>query len=641
MRSCHRIAATCIAGAFLVLLSEPALANPAQRAAHLLDYIAVDYPEAVRHGVVINELEYAEQLEFVAQVGTFLEQLEGDPSEGGLADLDGAIRARADTSRVEELARSLSGAIRSHYGVRVSVRVPPDLEAGAGLFALHCASCHGESGRGDGPAGVGLDPAPSDLGDPARMDALSPFTLYSTISFGIEGTGMVGYAPTLSEAERLDLTFFAAALSKPPESVAIGRRMFEEEPGRAAALAENLDRLLDLVPAALGPAERDLNAFLVSEPDALQSGTLPLELARTRLAESREAHRAGEPRRAVELAVSAYLDGFEPLEAGLSVVDPVLRDEAEAELMAFRNVLRESAHPETVDASYERILGIFDRTEAALGTRGLSTRATFLASFAVLTREGLEAILLVAAILGIVSRGQADEARRGRRAVHVGWVSALVCGAGTWWVASRLIAISGARREIVEGAAALLAAAVLIWVSYWMFSRLDTERWKAFLAARLEAAAARGALWVLGALAFLAVYREAFETVLFYQALAAQGGSDERGALVGGIAAALAVLAFAAGALLFMGKRLPLRPFFALSSVLLYAFAIVFVGQGIAALQEAGALSAHLVDGAPRIPWVGVFPTLQGIGAQAILLVLGLAAIPMSGALRPSDAPAS
>lgn len=309
--------------------------------------------------------------------------------------------------------------------------------------------------------------------------------------------------------------------------------------------------------------------------------------------------------------------------------------------MAFRNALRGGAagsDPDAVDASYRRIVALLDRAQATLERDGLSTGAAFLASFAILAREGLEAILLVAAILAIVSRAPGLEASRGRRAVHTGWLAALLGGALTWWIATSLIEVSGAQREVVEGFAALLAAGVLVWVSYWLFTRLNVEKWQAFLTARLEAAAARGSLWVLGGLAFLAVYREAFETVLFYQALAAQGEGHHTRALLAGAASAALLLLLLGFGVTALGRRLPLRLFFATSSVLLYAFAVVFAGQGIAALQEAGVVSLTPV-GFPRAAWLGIYPSAEGLGVQGILVLLGLAALPLFHPLRGQTAP--
>jgi high-affinity iron transporter len=218
--------------------------------------------------------------------------------------------------------------------------------------------------------------------------------------------------------------------------------------------------------------------------------------------------------------------------------------------------------------------------------------------------------------------------------VLAGWVAALVAGAATWWAAGRLVEMTGARREVVEGVSALVAAAILFYVSYWLVSKIEAARWQAFLGGRIREAATAGRLGALAGLVFVAVYREAFETVLFYQALAAQAGPAGARPLAAGIGAGLVLLAVIALAVFRFGSRMPMRRFFAASSVLLYALAVVLAGHGIAALQEAAWLPATLVPG-PTIEWLGVHPTLEGLAVQgALLLAAGGAFVKLSGGLR-------
>jgi high-affinity iron transporter len=209
-----------------------------------------------------------------------------------------------------------------------------------------------------------------------------------------------------------------------------------------------------------------------------------------------------------------------------------------------------------------------------------------------------------------------------------GWIAALGAGAATWWIASNVVAVSGASREVIEGVSALLAAAILFYVSYWLLSKTEAARWQSFLDDRLRSALSRGSLGMLATLSFVAVYRECFETVLFFQALAAQAGPDGRGALLGGIAAGAVVLGLLALVVFRFGRRLPMRRFFAASSLLLYGLAVVLAGHGVAALQEAGWIPATPVS-LFRFEWLGIYPTAQGLAVQGALLVAALAALPL------------
>jgi high-affinity iron transporter len=193
--------------------------------------------------------------------------------------------------------------------------------------------------------------------------------------------------------------------------------------------------------------------------------------------------------------------------------------------------------------------------------------------------------------------------------------------------------MSGMRRETLEGASALLAASVLFYVSYWLFAKRETARWIAYLKSR---AASRGAAASLLGISFLAVYREAFETVIFYQALLAMPGSGPAaaaGALVG-----LGLL----GGVVFVygraGKFAPPRSFFVFSTVLLYALAVVFAGQGISALQTTGLLPLHPAP-LPHLPALGIYPTIETYAVQATLLLLAALAWLLLRAARTAATP--
>jgi high-affinity iron transporter len=248
----------------------------------------------------------------------------------------------------------------------------------------------------------------------------------------------------------------------------------------------------------------------------------------------------------------------------------------------------------------------------------------------ILLREGLEAILVLAAIIAFVRKTGRREAMPW---IHAGWAGAVALGVVTWFVAERVITISGANRELTEGITALLAAAMLLYVGYWLHSKSYAQAWQHFIRDQVNTALGKGTVWALAGVSFLAVYREAFEIVLFYQALWLQAGESGRQSVLGGIAVAAVLLALLAWAILKYSVRLPIGPFFAITAGLLALLAVVFAGHGVAALQEAGVLDASPV-GMVAIPMLGVHPTLQGLGTQAAALALVLIGVWM--ARRPS-----
>jgi high-affinity iron transporter len=183
--------------------------------------------------------------------------------------------------------------------------------------------------------------------------------------------------------------------------------------------------------------------------------------------------------------------------------------------------------------------------------------------------------------------------------------------------------------DTLEGVFQLLAATTLFYVSSWMTARNQARRWTNFIDAKVVAAnKSRGPALALAATAFLAVMREGAETIVFFQALAA-GATEtvERHAVMMGVVAGALALAIAFLILRRVTYLIPIGPIFTITSILLYVMAVIFAGQGIASFQESGVISATFVSAAPTIPMLGVFPTIQTLAAQMILLTLALAAL--------------
>jgi high-affinity iron transporter len=594
---------------------------------HVLDYVAVDYPEAVRDGAIVDRAEYDEQVEFVTQARALLARLPARPEQAALIAraerLVLLVKDRAAGADVAALATELRWAIIRAYGVEVAPRRPPDLRPAAALYAAQCAACHGATGLGDGPAGAGLDPKPSNFHDRDRMAQRSVYGLYSTITLGVSGTGMAGFR-ALSDEQRWALAFYVAGLGQAEGEVRRGAELWRAGRGRQALpdLASVATQSAREVEAKHGAEAVALLSYLRAHPDVLAAGGGSAIATSLRLlGESLAAYREGRARRAQDLAVSSYLDGFEPIEAGLDAVDPGLRAQVEAEMIRYRGLLRDGAPLPEVDAQAARVEGLLARARDLLDAGSLPPSATFASAFVILVREGLEALLIVAAIVALLVKADRRDALPW---VHGGWIAALALGGLTWVIASYAVRISGATREMTEGVTALIAAAILLYVGFWMHGKSHARQWQAYLARRLHGALGRRTMTALAFVSFLAVYREAFETVLFYQALAVQAGPGGAVPLAGGLLAGALGLAALSWAVVRGSLRLPLGAFFGVSSALIGLLAVVLAGKGIAALQEAGWLPVHAVS-FPSLPVLGVYPNLQGLVLQgALLAALGI-----------------
>jgi high-affinity iron transporter len=596
----------------------------------MLDYLGVDYPEAVKDGKVADQGEYDEQVEFAANVRAMIGELPARPERAGLeaaaARLAGAIRDKRPGDEVAKIAGELRGRIIEVYQVQVSPKQAPDLASAPDDFATHCAACHGAAGRGDGPAARGLTPPPADLTDAARQSQLSVFGLYNTITLGIKGTAMTGF-PALSEAQRWALAFHVTTLVGGGDERARGAALWKGGAGkrdlgdlRALVMATPRE-----VTARLGGDGAAVLAYLRTDPKAVGVGReSALDLSARLLGESVEAYRRGDAPRAHRLAVTGYLDGFELVEAPLSAVDGALKTRVEAEMMRYRAMLQSGAPMNAVEEQARAIQALLVTARERLDAARLSPTTIFTSALVILLREGLEAILVLAALIALLIKSGRREALR---YVHAGWIAALALGGVTWLAASYLITLSGADREITEGVTALLAAAMLLYVGFWMHRHAHAARWKAFIETRVASALSGRTMWALGSISFLAVYREVFETVLFYQALWLEAGPDGHLAVGAGFTAALVGLVVLAWLILKLGLRLPLGWFFGAGSILMAVLAVVLTGKGIAALQEAGALPVGPLD-VPAIPSLGLYPTWQGVLTQlaVVLLIVGAVA---------------
>lgn len=240
-----------------------------------------------------------------------------------------------------------------------------------------------------------------------------------------------------------------------------------------------------------------------------------------------------------------------------------------------------------------------------------------LQSFLILFREGVEAMLVVAALVAYLRRsGNGDKVK----IIWHGVVWALGASVGAAYIFNALITSSGASKEAMEGLTMILAALVLVYVSYWLTAKSDADRWQAFVKGKMNSAVESGNMYALGFVAFLAVFREGAETILFYQALIA-GAGGTLDAVWAGMGLAFISLVIVYGIIRFASIQLPLKLFFSTTAILLFTMAFVFTGKGIMELQVAQWIATTKVHGWPMITWLGMFPTRETIIGQIFVLL--------------------
>lgn len=587
-----------------------------------LDYVAIDYPEAVQAGAVVNAIEYAEQREFLARVKELLLSLPPRPERRSLLSqaqaLASLVDRRATSDQVASDSRKLVAGLIEAYEVITAPLVAPNPASVAPLYAEKCSGCHGVSGRGDGPAATALDPLPTNFHDVGRARQRSVYGLYSTLTLGVAGTGMPSFS-SLTEDQRWALAFYVTGLRDEPAIIAQGERLWND--GELREALPTLASFTSRTPAAIDANLERVSpvlAYLRQHPEVLATSSGdPIRRTINGLQNMVSAYDSGQPDTALQLALSAYLEGYELIEAPLRTLDYELAVGIERDMQVLRNMIRDDVPADQLTLNAADLEIRLLEASTLMSASGSSTATLFTSAFVILLREGLEAILLLAAMSLYLRRTEHTIAMR---YLHVGWIGALAAGALTWIGIKTVISISGAQREVIEGAAALLAAFVLLYVGIWLHRHSNAAHWQSFLNERLGKSLSTGTLWGIAALSFVAVYREILETVLFYETLWLQSGAAMP-LILGALIAVLALVA--AGWIVFrIGARLPLRRFFQANGMLMFALALIFAGKGVVALQEAGWIRVTFV-GVPRIDWLGIYPTAQSIGTQLAIMGIG------------------
>jgi len=624
LRPVVRLAALLFAAiaAMAVPASASAAPSDVQTTWQMLNYMSVDYSGAVANGKIVSQSEYGEMREFAGSVRQQIAGLPPSPAKVALlTKADGFVAAvdrKESPAKIRALADDLGDGLLKAYPVALAPAHVPDLARGASLFNETCASCHGEKGDAKTPAAAQLDPPPIAFVDRARADQRSPFALYQVIGHGIPGTAMVSFS-NLPAQDRWDLAYYVSRFAYPASLASEGKQIWQSDP-QVRNMIPDLAALSSLTEEQLAAKIGDSGApavlaYLRANPGALAPQASPLSLVRTRLQESLQAYKAGDRDKAKSLALSAYLDGFEPIEGALSARDAGLLARVETAMGELRASIGRGDSADEVQSRIEALDGMLTEVDSALAPEQGTAISTFLGAATILLREGLEALLIVVGMLAFLKKGGRPDMVR---PVHYGWTSALFAGALTWLAATTLISISGATRELTEGFGSVLAAVVLLFVGIWMHGKGQADEWQRYIKQRMDRALSKGSGWFLFSLAFIAVYRELFETILFYAALSAEGNA---GAVIAGAVAGAAALAVVAFVMLRFSQKLPVGKFFTYSSVLIAVLAVVLAGKGVAALQEAGLIGVAPLNHVPRISVLGIFPTGQVIAAQVVTLV--------------------
>jgi high-affinity iron transporter len=624
--------------------------SPAKRLASIAGVAVEEYTKGVDDkGRIFAQLEFDEATTFLADARELTDRI-ADPRQAQLAAL-------IDTMRTAVAARVAPAALIEIHGRLVAVLGPDaaldyprsavSLATGKSIYETRCASCHGATGNGDGPAAGGMNPAPPAFADHELMADVTPALMYRIVSVGIQGTAMTAYSDLAPEQRWAVVTYVNTLRARDAEAqrglALLASRCRRCDDGATpeghtfAWLAERHDKQV-LTALASGDAllgmeaqpplsETDARAILAGlrmqpavvaaterRPAAVAADVLRI------LDESIARARAGDLLAAGDLAFDSYV-AFEPLESNVRTRDPGLVGIVERHFADFKGAVKAndvtaaSTARARIAAALPQIVEFAEKPATGWGA--------FLESLLIIVREGFEAILIIGAVVAfLIKTGNASRLRE----IWVGVGAGLVASAALAFVLRTMLVNAPASREVIEGATMLVAVAVLFSVSYWLLSKVESKKWQKFIRDKVGAAVTSGRTYALALVAFLAVFREGAETALFYQALLARG-PEVHSPVFAGMAAGAVILAVIWVAFHRFGVRLPLRGFFATTSALLYYLAFVFMGKGLRELQEGNVLPITALEHGPYVEWLGVYPSVETLVGQGMLIALALFAL--------------
>ncbi len=550
--------------------------NSAKRLSSIVSVAVEEYGKAVDgSGQLISADEYAETTGFLDDAREVAKRLRGYNAPNTQAVLDTLIRA-VKAKRPPQDIKLLHGRFVGALGAEGAVDLPTqplDTARGHALFTANCSSCHGERGLGDGSAAKSLGVAVPALGSAQATPSLTSTLAYNVASVGVRGTSMVAFAGTMTPQDRWNVINYIFTLR--------GTRMV-----LPAASAD----------ATAAPGNAAAHSVLALLDSAL-------EFAKN-----------GQTADAGDRAFDAYI-AFEPLETPARAKQPGLVASMERHFADFKGALR-GKDLSVAQKARDAIAIDLPRVVELTRPTGSGWEA-FFQSFLIIVREGFEAILVIGAVVAfLVKTGNRDRLR----SIWLGIVLGLLASGVMVVVLKTVFAHLPTSREVMEGVTLLLAVGVLFSVSYWLISKVEAAKWQKFIREKVGTALDQGGGKALALVAFLAVFREGAETALFYQALFSEGNvalSLSLGIVAGFIALTIIFTLFYR-----YGVKIPMRPFFTVTSILLYYMAFVFMGKGIRELQEGNVIPITVMPRMPSMPSMGIFPSLETSLAQAVLILL-------------------
>jgi len=559
----------------------------------MLNIAAKEFEDGVVDGEIVIAAEYEESQVFLSQASERYSRVSREIEDKAKAEALGQqfpeltqmIKTKVASQKIWDKVNQINSQLMTTFGIEINKLpiTPVSLSNGKLIFENNCAICHGMSGHGDGPMAKQFDPSPAVLSNPKLTgDAnTTAYDNFEVINVGIANTAMMAWADVLSEAQIWNVTYYLRSFSN--------------------------------TNVQLPPVNKDIAALESAGDSGKEISDQVIAEVRGLLTDSLTKFKENKLEDAAETAFDAYMI-YEKVESNLITRDRDLGIKLESAFSRYRGEIKRGATLEHVEKlNSEILLDLSKGLELLKSEVGFS--GLFIQSLSIIVREGFEVILIIAALIAFLRKSR-NEARI--KSIHIGVVVGILASFLTAYIIHEILHLSAVSQEVLEGWIMIVAVAILFSVSYWLVSKIDNKRWQEYINKKMRGALSKGNAWTLSAVAFITVYREGFETVLFYKALFLYAGESTSG-IISGFFAGCVVLAGVFYLINYLGLRIPLKWFFGFTSALLYYMAFTFMGKGIHVLQMGEQVSMTLAENLPSISWLGMYPTWETFIGQAIL----------------------
>ncbi|MEO0143514.1 MAG: FTR1 family protein [candidate division WOR-3 bacterium] len=568
--------------------------NEPLKVLNIVDYMISDYENALK-----DNNEYQEMIEFSQNL---IELSDSSIIEYSKA-LHELIKKKADVKEVKELLLKIREIVLNNPSLNIYPKNEISLKAGREIYLYNCSVCHGDKGDGNGPASSKLEPKPINF---LERDDLSAFRIWVVLNVGL--VNMPSFN-NLSDEDKWNVAFYVLSLKHRD------RKVKRVDDTISLAL---ISKLSDYELKERGYSDEEI-AYIRTNIENFVNKRDNFRAILTNLELIKSLYNKGEYEKAYSLSLDLYFVNFEPIEKKLFAKDFSFASQLEQKFIQLRGLLKQKDKEKEIDNLISSIKQDLEKARTIIEGGIFSRGWAFFNSFMIIFREGLEAAILIGIILAVVSLSQNKMAIY---LVHFGWISAILLGFLTWFISVFIINISTLSRELIEGIVGILAAIVLFHVSYWLISKAESKVWIGYIKEKLKTSINKGNLIFIFFLSFLAVYREAFETVLFYQAMLMNTPKTSISYIFLGFIIGSILILLIAYAIIKLQMRLPLNLIFPITGSALYLLSFIFTGQAIRSFQEANIIPTTSLNIIPPIDFLGIYPTLETLLAQSIFIIL-------------------